>query len=67
MIKKIWKIYVNATKSIYTKEDNTINYIELITIYVLIIIVSLFLVFYKKEKFIEDSKILAMLYLYSPD
>jgi hypothetical protein len=61
MIKKIWKIYLNATKSVYIKEDNKINYSELILIYLLIIIISIFLVYYKKETFIEDSKVLAML------
>lgn len=61
MIIKIWKIYINATKSIYTKEDNKVNYFELILIYFLIFLISIFLVYYKSEKFIEDSKILAML------
>jgi hypothetical protein len=61
MIIKIWNIYINATKSIYTKENNKINYTELIISYVIIISISIFMVFYKKEKFIEDSKILAML------
>lgn len=61
MISKIWKIYINATKSIYTKEDNKVNYFELIVVYFLIFLISVFLVYYKSDKFIEDSKILAML------
>lgn len=61
MIKKIWNIYLNSTKSIYTKEDNRINYFELAIVYLLIFIASSFLVYYKSGKFIEDSKILAML------
>lgn len=61
MIVKVWKIYLNATKSIYTKEDNKINYLELVTVYILIIAVCVFLVYFKSEKFIEDPKILAML------
>lgn len=61
MIKKIWNIYLNATKSIYLKEDNKINYVELIIVYIIIILISTALVYYKDEKFIEDSKILAML------
>ena len=61
MIKKIWNIYLSATKSIYTKEDNKINYHELIIIYFIITSISISLVYYKDHKFIEDSKILAML------
>jgi hypothetical protein len=61
MIKKIWNIYLNATKSIYLKEDNKINYVELIIVYIIIILISTALVYYKDGKFIEDSKILAML------
>lgn len=61
MIGKIWKIYINATKSVYTKEDTSINYIELILVYISIIAMSIVLVCYKSEKFIEDAKILAML------
>lgn len=61
MISKIWKIYINATKSIYIKEDNKVNYFELIVVYFLIFLLSVFLVYYKSDKFIEDSKILAML------
>ncbi|MFQ6601000.1 hypothetical protein [Flavobacterium sp. C3NV] len=61
MIKKLWNIYFNATKSICIKEDNKVNYIELIIVYLLIMTLSTFLVYYKSEKFIEDSKILAML------
>lgn len=61
MIKKIWNIYINATKSIYLKEDNEVNYLELIIVYIIIILISTILVYYKDEKFIEDSKILAML------
>lgn len=61
MIKKVWNIYLNATKSIYLKEDNRVNYLELVITYLIITILSISLVYYKKEKFIEDSKILAML------
>lgn len=61
MIIKIWNIYINAIKSIYTKEDNKINYSELIISYIIIILISIFLVYYKSEQFIGDSKILAML------
>ena len=61
MIKKIWNIYINATKSIYISDDNKVNYRELVMVYVIITIISTFLVYYKHEKFIEDSKILAML------
>lgn len=61
MIKKIWNIYKNATKSIYINDQNKVNYLELILVYILIIAVSVFLVYYKQDKFIEDSKILAML------
>lgn len=61
MIKKVWNIYMNATKSVCIKEDNKVNYLELILMYLIILTVSAFLVFYKSEKFIEDSKILAML------
>lgn len=61
MIKKVWGIYINATRSIYLNEDNKINYRELIIAYILIISISISLVYYKDCKFIEDSKILAML------
>ncbi|MEO5777945.1 MAG: hypothetical protein ABIQ27_13665 [Flavobacterium sp.] len=61
MIKKIWSIYLNATKSIYIKEDGKLNYLELIIVYLVIITLSVLLVYYKDDKFIEDSKILAML------
>ncbi|POR20625.1 hypothetical protein BWK58_13815 [Flavobacterium columnare] len=61
MIGKIWKIYLNANRSIFVKEDTKKNYLELIIFYLLILAISTFMVFYKKEKFIEDSKILAML------
>jgi hypothetical protein len=61
MIKKIWNIYINATKSIYLKEDNKVNYTELVFVYLIIISISIFLVIYKQGKFIEDSKTLAML------
>lgn len=61
MIKKVWNIYLNATKSIYLKENNKVNYLELIVAYLVILSISILLVYYKSEKFIEDSKILAML------
>lgn len=61
MINKVWNIYINATKSIYTNDDNKVNYRELIIVYILITTLSIFLVYYKHDKFIEDSKILAML------
>ncbi|MCH4829569.1 hypothetical protein [Flavobacterium columnare] len=61
MIGKIWKIYLNANRSIYIKEDNKKKYFELYTIYLLIFSISIFMVFYKTHSFIEDSKILAML------
>lgn len=61
MMKKIWIIYVNAIKSVCIKEDTKVNYVELILMYLIILSISVFLVFYKNEKFIEDSKILAML------
>ncbi len=61
MIKKVWNIYVNATKSICIDEKNKVNYPELIFVYLIILTISIFLVYYKSEKFIEDSKILAML------
>ncbi|RVT71195.1 hypothetical protein EOD40_17445 [Flavobacterium sufflavum] len=61
MIKKVWKIYLNATRSIYISDDNKVNYRELIIVYVIITALSVFIVCYKHDKFIEDSKILAML------
>lgn len=61
MIKKVWNIYLNATKSIYLKEDNKINYLELGIVYFIITSISIALVYHKDGKFIEDSKILAML------
>lgn len=61
MIKKVWNIYINATKSIYISDNNKVNYRELIFVYVIITALSIFLVYYKHDKFIEDSKILAML------
>lgn len=61
MIKKVWKIYVNAMQSVCKNEDNTTNKLELTFVYVAIFIISVFLVFYKTEKFIEDAKVLAML------
>lgn len=61
MIKKVWNIYLNATKSIYLKEDNKINYIEIVIVYIVIISISIALVCHKDGIFIEDSKILAML------
>jgi hypothetical protein len=61
MIKKVWKIYVNAMQSVCKNEDNTTNKVELAFIYVAIFSISVFLVYYKTEKFIEDAKVLAML------
>lgn len=61
MIKKVWNIYINATRSIYLKEDNKINYFELVIVYIIIVSISIALVYHKNGKFIEDSKILAML------
>ncbi|WP_309640997.1 hypothetical protein [Flavobacterium sp.] len=61
MIKKVWNIYLNAVKSIYLKENNKVNYLELVIVYIVIATISVSLVFYKQAKFIEDSKILAML------
>lgn len=61
MIKKVWKIYVNAMQSVCKNEDNTTNKLELTFVYVTIFSISVFLVFYKTEKFIEDAKVLAML------
>ncbi len=61
MIKKVWNIYINATRSIYINDENKVNYRELIIVYVIITAISVFLVYYKHDKFIEDSKILAML------
>lgn len=61
MIKKVWKIYVNAMQSVCKNEDNTTNKVELAFIYVTIFSISVFLVYYKTEKFIEDAKVLAML------
>lgn len=61
MIKKVWKIYANAIKSVCKNEDNTTNKLELTFVYLMILIISVFLVFYKTEKFIEDAKVLAML------
>nr|WP_315207512.1 hypothetical protein [uncultured Flavobacterium sp.] len=61
MIKKIWNIYINAIKSICKNEDNTTNKLELTLVYLIIFSISIFLVFYKTEKFIEDAKVLAML------
>lgn len=61
MIKKICNIYVNAIKSVCIKEDNKVNYQELILMYLIILSLSVFLVYYKSDKFIEDSKTLAML------
>lgn len=61
MIKKVWNIYINATRSIYISDDNKVNYRELVIVYVIITTLSIFLVYYKHDKFIEDSKILAML------
>jgi hypothetical protein len=61
MIKKVWKIYVNAMQSVCKNEDNTTNKVELAFIYAAIFSISVFLVYYKTEKFIEDAKVLAML------
>ena len=61
MIKKVWKIYVNAMQSVCKNEDNTTNKVELAFIYVAIFSISVFLVYYKTEKFIADAKVLAML------
>mgnify|MGYP003611745582 CR=1 FL=1 len=61
MIKKIWNIYINAMQSVCKNEDNTTNKLELILVYLTMFGFSIFLVYYKNEKFIEDSKILAML------
>lgn len=61
MIKKVWKIYINANKSIYINDKNKINYFEIVSVYVIITVLSIFLVYYKHDNFIEDSKILAML------
>ncbi|NDP21409.1 MAG: hypothetical protein GZ091_10060 [Paludibacter sp.] len=61
MIKKVWKIYVNAMQSVCKNEDNSTNKVELTFIYVAIFSISVFLVYYKTEKFIEDAKVLAML------
>lgn len=61
MITKVWNIYINANKSIYITDNNKVNYHELILVYIIITALSIFLVYYKDDKFIEDSKILAML------
>lgn len=61
MIKKVWKIYLNAMQSVCKNDDNTTNKLELTLVYIAISCISAFIVYYKTEKFIEDAKVLAML------
>jgi hypothetical protein len=57
MIRKLWKIFINANKSIFNDANNKVNYAEIIIAYLVFIGVSIFMVVYKKEEFLEDSKI----------
>lgn len=61
MLRKIFRIYLNANKSIFLDENNKVKYIEISLVYIFILSLSIALILIKKDKFLDDPKILAML------